>query len=345
MIPETYNTKKTNTVKVCTSCDTLAKRFQHSLLEGRYETALELFLTGNINLRVPFAFKSEKEDMLPVHCAIKGRNERLVRWLVETHSCPLQVVFTSKSTKAKENEKYLPSLKTSKGRSILDLAMETQHCGILRFLVKEKNLSVFEVKDLNIVLGAVDALIKEELPSHDNNKESKAVKSKAKISKIDIKRDINTGDKKAKDSSFLQPSIPAVAEKVEAFSKKSTLANNKPFSHGFFDDSDEEDDVCLDFANFDDEQSVCTTMPDIVSHACMILNSCLFLVYRINLTLLLLFCKYYYCYCQCIVCDKKNVDCVAAPCGHQTCCMSCSNQLHSCPVCNTDCHFISIYQP
>ena len=265
MIPETYNTKKTNTVKVCTSCDTLAKRFQHSLLEGRYETALELFLTGNINLRVPFAFKSEKEDMLPVHCAIKGRNERLVRWLVETHSCPLQVVFTSKSTKAKENEKYLPSLKTSKGRSILDLAMETRHCGILRFLVKEKNLSVFEVKDLNIVLGAVDALIKEELPSHDNNnKESKAVKSKAKISKIDIKRDTNSGDKKAKDSSFLQPSIPTVAGKV----KKSTLANNKPFSHGFFDDSDEEDDdVCLDFANFGDEESVCTTMPDIVSRA------------------------------------------------------------------------------
>lgn len=261
MIPETYNTKKTNTVKVCTSCDTLAKRFQHSLLEGRYETALELFLTGNINLRVPFAFKSEKEDMLPVHCAIKGRNEKLVRWLVETHSCPLQMVITSKSTKTKENEKYLPSLKTSKGRSILDLAMESQHCGILRFLVKERNLSVFEVKDLNIVLGAVDTLIKEELPSRDNNKEAKAAKGKAKISTIDIKKDTSS----AKDSAFLQPSIPAVAEKVKAFSKKSTIANNKPFSHGFFDDSDEEDDVCLDFANFGDEESVCTTMPDIVS--------------------------------------------------------------------------------
>lgn len=274
MIPETYNTKKTNTVKVCTSCDTLAKRFQHSLLEGRYETALELFLTGNINLRVPFAFKSEKEDMLPVHCAIKGRNEKIVRWLVETHSCPLQMVFTSKSTKTKENEKYLPSLKTSKGRSILDLAMESQHCGILRFLVKEKHLSVFEVKDLNIVLGAVDTLIKEELPSHDNNnKESNAVKGKAKISTIDIKRDTNSGHKKAKDSAFLQPSIPAVAEKVKAFSKKSTLANNKPFSHGFFDDSDEEDDVCHDFANFGDEESVCTTMPDIVSRAYIVVYS------------------------------------------------------------------------
>lgn len=278
MIPETYNTKKTNTVKVCTSCDTLAKRFQHSLLEGRYETALELFLTGNINLRVPFAFKSEKDDMLPVHCAIKGRNEKLVRWLVETHSCPLQMVTTSKSTKTKENEKYLPSLKTSKGRSILDLAMESQHCGILRFLVKERNLSVFEVKDLNIVLGAVDALIKEELPSRDNNKEAKAAKGKAKISTIDIKKDTSS----AKDSAFLQPSNPAVAEKVKAFSKKSTIANNKPFSHGFFDDSDEEEDVCLDFANFGDEESVCTTMPDIVSQP---VCSCLFLVFQINLTL------------------------------------------------------------
>ena len=126
---------------------------------------------------------------------------------------------------------------------------------------------------MNIVLGAVDTLIKEELPSRDNNKESKAVKGKAKNSKIDIKREISSGDNKAKESAFLQPSIPAVAEKVKAFSKKSTLANNKPFSHGFFDDSDEEDDVCLDFANFGDEESVCTTMPDIVSRAYIVVYS------------------------------------------------------------------------
>ena len=57
MIPETFNFKKESTVKVCTSCNSLTKRFQNALLNGRYGTALELFLTGNINLRVPFVFK------------------------------------------------------------------------------------------------------------------------------------------------------------------------------------------------------------------------------------------------------------------------------------------------
>ena len=57
MIPETFNFKKESTVKVCTSCNSLTKRFQNALLNGRYGTGVELFLTGNINLRVPFVFK------------------------------------------------------------------------------------------------------------------------------------------------------------------------------------------------------------------------------------------------------------------------------------------------
>jgi hypothetical protein len=275
MIPETYNIKGTNTVKVCTSCDTLAKRFQHSLLEGRYETALELFLTGNINLRVPFAFKSEKEDMLPVHCAIKGKSEKLLRWLVETQCCPLQMFATSnkgsRSFKSNENENYLPSFKTSKGKSIVDLAMESKHSGILRFLVKEKGLSVFEVKDLNVVLGAMDSLIKEEESQVHNSAESKDVDGTAKESKVDAtesssgkKKSIN--EEKTTTNVFIhkpETSI-SVAEKVKGFSK---IANNSTFKYNN-DDSDEEEDIC--FLDDKDENSVCTTLPDVVSLICVV---------------------------------------------------------------------------
>ncbi len=299
-------------MKVCTSCDTLAKRFQHSLLEGRYETALELYLTGNINLRVPFAFKSEKEDMLPVHCAILGKSEKLLRWLVETQCCPLQMFATSnkgiKSSKGKEMENYLPSLKTSKGRSILDLAMESKDCGIMRFLVKERELSVFEVKDLDIVLRALDTLIKQESsPTHGESTESK-VKSSKNETKTGTS---SSGKDKARKEKIKPAPSAAVAEKVKLFSLKppsSTITNDTTFNFNSCGDSDEEDEAC--FLDDDDEQSVCTTLPDV-----------------------------------CIICSEKNIDCVAAPCGHQTCCLKCSNQLRYCPVCSTGCHFISIYQP
>ncbi len=284
---------------MCTSCDSLAKRFQHSLLEGRYETALELYLTGNINLRVPFAFKSEKEDMFPVHCAIKGKSEKLLRWLVETHCCPLQMFATSnkvsKSSKGKEMENYLPSLKTSKGKTILDLAMESKDCAILRFLVKEKDLSVFEVKDLDIVLRAMDALIKEEPPIRDESKESKVNSSKSST--------------KEKEKSIT--STHTLAEKVKAACQKTPVAAFPYYDTFNFnsnsEESDEEDEACI--LDHDDE-SVCTTLPDV-----------------------------------CTICSEKNIDCVAAPCGHQMCCLKCSKQLRYCPVCRTGCQFISIYQP
>ena len=271
---------------------------------------MELYLTGNINLRVPFAFKSEKEDMFPVHCAIKGKSEKLLRWLGETQCCPLQMFATSnkgsKSSK-KEMENYLPSLKTSKGKSILDLAMESKDFGILRFLVKEKELSVFEVKDLDIVLGALETLIKEEPPIQDESTESKVKRSKNETKKGTSS---SSKDKATKEKTKSVPSI-AVAEKVKTFSKKppsSTVTNDTTFNFITCDGSDEEDEAC--FLDDDDEQTVCTTLPDV-----------------------------------CIICSEKNIDCVAAPCGHQMCCLKCSNQLRYCPVCNTGCHFISIYQP
>jgi hypothetical protein len=70
---------------------------------------------------------------------------------------------------AKELEySFLPTLKTSKGRSLLDIAMMTKHVGIMRYLINEKKVSVYEVHDLKVALGAVEALAMEDANDDDN---------------------------------------------------------------------------------------------------------------------------------------------------------------------------------
>ncbi|KAL3801978.1 hypothetical protein HJC23_010322 [Cyclotella cryptica] len=163
MLPEAYTNKSTlglgKTVRVCVSCDAVAKRFKNALVLGRYDMALESYLTGNVNLRCPFVFKGEKEVMFPIHCAILGQSERLLRWLIDVQCCPIHLVSTANKGKKSYEEDALPTLLTSKGRSVMDIAMETKHVGILRYLVKERGVSVHEVKDLSLVLGALEAII------------------------------------------------------------------------------------------------------------------------------------------------------------------------------------------
>jgi hypothetical protein len=153
MIPETFNIKDERNVNVCTSCDALSKRFKNALLQGQYGTAMELYLTGNINLRVPFACEeksgSGSEIMLPVHCAIQGGSEELLRWLVDVQYCPVHDVSTDKAeigvvafgvmdmiksvaSNTGTNDFFKPTLKTSKGLSLLDIAMKSRHVGTLR---------------------------------------------------------------------------------------------------------------------------------------------------------------------------------------------------------------------
>ena len=195
MIPPTYNIKDEQIVNVCTSCNTLAVRFKNALLQGQYGAAMELYLTGNINLRVPYASSSSSsgETMLPIHCAVEGGSEELLRWLVDVHYCPIYDMSSSAkkddsgiivavndvaekfkslaplTNTAKELEySFLPTLKTSKGQSLLDIAMMTKHVGIMRYLINEKKVSVYEVHDLKVALGAVEALAMEDANDDDN---------------------------------------------------------------------------------------------------------------------------------------------------------------------------------
>lgn len=154
MIPETYNSKKESQVKVCKSCNFLSRSFRHALLQGNYDNAITLYKSGNINLRCPFMNVKGYETMFPIHCAAQGGNLLLVRWLVDAHYCPIKMIRTGNKHKG-TNE----LLGTSKGRNVLDIAMAGQHTDILRYLVKEKDVSVYEIKDLKTSLNALEAIL------------------------------------------------------------------------------------------------------------------------------------------------------------------------------------------
>jgi hypothetical protein len=92
--------------------------------------------------------------MVPIHCAVEGGSEELLRWLVDVHYCPIYDMSSSSAetndggiaavndvaekvkslapltnNTAKEKEySFLPTLKkTSNGQSLLDSAMMTKH--------------------------------------------------------------------------------------------------------------------------------------------------------------------------------------------------------------------------
>jgi len=161
MIPDTYNLKKESTVKICKSCDALSKSFKKSLLTGNYEDAVALYGTGNINLRTPFPVTSKKDEiMYPIHCAVEGGNTNVVRWLMDDHFCPIKLIRTGSGKRAKRGMTGtdVPIL-TSKGRSVMTIAMSGLKIDILRYLVIERDVSVYEAKDLMSSLRALEAAL------------------------------------------------------------------------------------------------------------------------------------------------------------------------------------------
>lgn len=335
MIPETFNIKNERIVKVCSSCDTLAKRFQHALLQGQYKTAVDLYLTGNINLRAPFAFKGRvnAEVSFPIHCAIEGMSEKLVRWLVDVQHCPIHIISSGNTKRGSRmsvagikilglaNERrrdFEPTLKTSKGRSILDIAMKTQHVGILRYLINEKNVCVYEVVDLELALGAVEALSKANMADEPSNEPESVDVNK----RDDCGNGANSMMSNTDYVELIKSRITSGSKAIDTSPKKARIRSHvsplldKPYSglygaiggfHGNVDSDDDEEEAN---ESSDDDNSVCTTIPDV-----------------------------------CIICCQKDVNCVATPCGHQICCLTCSRQRLTCPMCNTKCHFIEIFQP
>jgi hypothetical protein len=108
--------------------------------------AVDLYKTGNVNLRSPYCFDKKEEAMYPIHLATVGGNLKLVRWLISEKFCPLHTVNQKKKGK---NQVVLSPVVTSKGKSVLEIALYHQRIDIVHYLVSEKKLSLFDEKTLS----------------------------------------------------------------------------------------------------------------------------------------------------------------------------------------------------
>ena len=264
----------------------------------------------------------------------------------------------SVSSDPPKETKYNPTLKTSAGRSILDIAMEGQHVGLLRYLINEKHVSVYEVENLELALMSVEALVREFPSAEESYNPNMFVddKEEAKCSDVGAGKSVvlsveggkhvcepstataarkNTKTKQRKYSTSISPKkekihshclvYPPLKEKVLLPRDIHSIhANQRSRLYGVIggydgNDDDRSDNSDEDESNdnqeqhevlSDDEKSVSTTIPEL-----------------------------------CILCLEKDVDCVAAPCGHRMCCLACSKQHHQCPICKSECYFIEMSQP
>lgn len=159
MIPDTYNFKKESSINVCPPCDWLSNAFRLALLEGNQDKAVALHATGNINLHAPFG-NVKGELLYPVHCAVMGGSLGLLEWLVDENCCPIKSLRVSGGGRD-SGSTYTPIV-TSKGRSLLGIAMEDRNLDIVRYLVVRKGISLAGEQDITfeMLLRNLDKLLR-----------------------------------------------------------------------------------------------------------------------------------------------------------------------------------------
>ncbi|KAG7366568.1 FYVE zinc finger domain containing protein [Nitzschia inconspicua] len=159
MLPDTYlNKSEKSNVTVCLACDWLARSFHNALLSGNYSLAVDLWSTGNVNLRNPIWLDKKDEAMYPIHLATIGGNLKLVRWLISERYCPLEMIDPKKRSK---NQLFLTPVVTSKGLSALEIALLHQRLDIVHYFFVEQGMSMFHQKNIgtDVALANLTSLL------------------------------------------------------------------------------------------------------------------------------------------------------------------------------------------
>lgn len=205
----------------------------------------------------------------------------------------------------KSKTKVDDQIRTSKGRTILEIAMSRQHSDIVRYLVNEKNISIYGIKDIQISLAALEGILKT-FPTQQNSQilEEFPSSSNDVISNLSTRRSQNidtptqdykrSTQKKNKSNIFTDTIVP------------------KFQVSGPYDDEESsgtQDNVDINISG-DEDISIATTVNDV-----------------------------------CIICYEQTIDCVITPCGHQVCCLKCSEKISKCPLCHSECQILKIFKP
>jgi trimeric autotransporter adhesin len=336
-VPETYNLKNETHVRVCKSCDSLSHKFQAALMDGSYEDAVALYGTGNVNLRTPFPTRSRREEVLfPVHSAVEGGNIDILRWLVEDHFCPVQIIKAGKpnqrsvsamqaasTTTLSSSGRHRVPILTSKGRSVLSIAMDGARVQILRYLVVECSVSVHDSTNLQSCLRSLEAALMFMTPpavapiatyipvlssptAHHHNKTRPSSTRSGSVRFHDDDVESETEDPSeptseevdGDDPSTIHVSSRAGVDEVEVESRHShhTRGNKSRSSHRSTKSkmSTRSAPVSSRSRASTQEQEPCGT---------------------------------------CILCMDRPVELTGIPCGHEISCSACGKHLLACPVC------------
>jgi len=292
MLPETYNIKKEALVNICKACDWLCTSFRLTLLEGDFDKAVALHATGNLNLTTPFA-NVKGELFYPVHCAVFGGNLKLLKWLVDEHCCPLRSIRISNG-REKSAGTYTPIL-TSKGRSLLGIALGNRNIGMVRYLVVQKRMLLSAEKDLSLDtlvqnLDLVLRVLPEEVLGEQTLGNADQGYHTVAQSPLVMQEQAQA------QAQTLPPPIPEPGAPNRAPSSSNTV----PWDVSTMEDTTKR------MA----EESSTGSLED-----------------------------------ACIICFSNPIDCVVTPCGHQICCLECSNNISRCPVCAVECSFMRVFKP
>lgn len=248
----------------------------------------------------------------PVHCAVMGGSLSLLKWLVDDHCCPLRSLRVGGRRQSRGT--YLPIL-TSRGRSLLGIAMENRNLEIVRYLVADKNMSLTDEKGLTIetMIQTLEAALRK-LPSESDGS-------------------IPHPETNGSSADFVPTQIPSeeMAPTSNAISYAVIPQETSPSSMNGSGHSATRRAA----AEMKDDETTGSVEDAVSSNGCIVSP-------REAHFYLLTFRFYNF---QCIICFANTIDTVVTPCGHQICCMQCSTHITRCPVCSVECSFMRVYKP
>eukprot|EP01039_Chlorochromonas_danica_P005648 gene5648-6230_t len=144
MLPVTYCHQE-NIVRVCHLCHLLMEEFVTALKKGDWDMAMAVYSSGNVNLHQPLSFYHDRA--FPIHCAVRGGNLDIVKWLLEVKKCSLV-----------DHQNGEP-LRTASGLSVLAVAALEGHESIIRYLVLTRSVPVDHIVDPMILQRALHVIL------------------------------------------------------------------------------------------------------------------------------------------------------------------------------------------
>ena len=359
MIPETYNIKNKRTAKVCKTCDYLSTRFRHALMSGDFKAAKIIYMTGNINLRCPFSnIKRGNEVMLPLHCAVAGGNLELCIWMVDVHHCPLRMINTG-------NNKQMTStlISTSKGRNVIDIALDHRRIDVLKYFINQKNLPISKGngEKQNPMYDTLRLLLKTQ--AEESQFEASSPRTPSRMRRISVsprtptfkknvvrvkRSGVNTPKRDRKCSFNDPPPLPCQTKtlrRVRLTSSTSTVSESSSEPENALQQRAENNSLALNAYRTSRPSSLNTGIPsyhiadpaeDDLDNSNMesadgSIDDDESVVTTVE--------------DKCIICYDQSIDCVFTPCGHQICCLVCSSNLSKCPICSSRASVIKIFRP